>query len=99
MFMNVNICMYVVQTRLPVYCFTTKLDFPSGQISFATPASLSSAQAPFLQSIYLGEVYSRSRYIPCIFHVYVRRRHMPGIYHVYTMDHIEIPFKFSCIYV
>ena len=49
-FMNVNICMDIVQTRL--YSFTTTLHFPSGPISFATPASLqvSSAQAPLLQS-------------------------------------------------
>ncbi len=47
-FMNVNICMYIVQTRL--YSFTTTLHFPSGSISLATPASLSYAQAPHLQS-------------------------------------------------
>ena len=47
-FMNVYICMYVTQTRL--YSFTTTLHFPSGPISLATPASLSSEQAPLLQS-------------------------------------------------
>ncbi len=50
-FMTVNTCMYIVQTRL--YSFTTTLHFPSGPISLATPASLSSAQAPFLQSCLL----------------------------------------------
>ncbi len=48
----VYICMYIVQTRL--FSFTSTLHFPSGQIclSLATPASasLSSAQAPLLQS-------------------------------------------------
>ena len=44
----VNICMDIVQTRL--YSFTTTLHFPSGPISFVTPASLSSAQALLLQS-------------------------------------------------
>ena len=43
-FMNVNICMDMVQTRM--YRFTTTLHFPSRPISLATPASLSSAQAP-----------------------------------------------------
>ncbi len=47
-FMNVYIRMYILQTRL--YSFTTTLHSPSGQISLATPASLSSAQAPLLQS-------------------------------------------------
>ncbi len=40
-----------VQTRM--YSFTSTLHFPSGQISLATQASLSSAQAPFLQSCLL----------------------------------------------
>ncbi len=40
--------MYMIQTCL--YSFTTTLHFPSGQISLATPTSLSSAQAPLLQS-------------------------------------------------
>ena len=47
-FMNVNICMGTVQTRL--YSFTNTLHFPSGPISLATPASLSSAQEPLLLS-------------------------------------------------
>ncbi len=48
MFMNVNICMGIEQTRL--YSFTTKLQFPSGQISLAMLASLSlnSAQEQLL---------------------------------------------------
>ncbi len=54
-FMNVNICMYIVQTRLRQYSSTTTLHFSSGPISLATQASLSSAQpeAPFLQSCLL----------------------------------------------
>ena len=48
MCINVNICMNVVQTRL--YSFTTTLHFPSGQISLAMQASLSSVQALLLQS-------------------------------------------------
>jgi hypothetical protein len=40
--------MDIVQTRL--YSFTTTLHFPSGQISLAMQASLSSVQAPLLQS-------------------------------------------------
>ncbi len=40
--------MYIVHTRL--YSFTTTLHFPSGQISLATLASLSSVQAPLLHS-------------------------------------------------
>ena len=49
-YMDVYICMYTVQTRL--FSFTSTLHFPSGPISrsLATPASLSSAQAPLLQS-------------------------------------------------
>ncbi len=54
-FMNVNICMDVVQTRLQ--SFTTTLHFPSAQgpISLVTSASLSSksAQAQRLQSSHL----------------------------------------------
>ena len=45
-FMNVNICVYTIQTRL--YSFTTILHFPSGQISLAMPASLSSVQEQLL---------------------------------------------------
>jgi hypothetical protein len=45
---DVNKCLDTVQTRL--YSFTTTIYFPSGPISLATPASLSSAQAPLLQS-------------------------------------------------
>ena len=48
MFINVNVCMYMVQTRL--YSITTTLHFPSGLISLVTPVSLSSAQALLLQS-------------------------------------------------
>ncbi len=40
--------MYTMQAHL--YSFTTPLHFSSGPISLATPASLSSAQAPLLQS-------------------------------------------------
>ncbi len=47
-FMNVNICIDTVQTRL--YSFTTTLHFPSGPISLATPASLSSIQGSLLLS-------------------------------------------------
>ena len=39
-FINKYICMYMIQTRL--YSFTTTHHFPSGQISLAKPASLSS---------------------------------------------------------
>ncbi len=41
--------MYIVQTHM--FSFTRTLHFPSGPISrsLATPASLSSAQAPLLQ--------------------------------------------------
>ncbi len=46
-FINANVCMYMVQTRL--YSITTTLHFPSGPISLATPASLSSVQAQLLQ--------------------------------------------------
>ena len=51
MFTTVIMCMYIVQTRL--YSSAITLHFPSGQISLSTPASLSSAQAPFLQSCLL----------------------------------------------
>ncbi len=47
-FMTVNLCMNIGQTRL--YSFTTTLHFPSGPISLATPARLSSVQAQILQS-------------------------------------------------
>ncbi len=47
-FMNIYICMYQDMTHL--YSFKTTLHFPSGQISLATPASLSSLQALLLQS-------------------------------------------------
>ena len=50
MFMIVNVCMYIVQTRLRLYSSTTTLHFSSGPISLATQASISSVQAPFLQS-------------------------------------------------
>ena len=49
-FMIVNMCMYIVQTRLRLYSSTTTLHFSSGPISLATPASLSSPQATLLQS-------------------------------------------------
>ena len=52
-FMIVNMCMYIVQTRLRLYSSTTTLHFSSGLTSLATQASLSSAQAPFLQSCLL----------------------------------------------
>ena len=42
-FMNVNICMHIVQTRL--YSFTTTLHFPSGPICFATQVSLQVSSA------------------------------------------------------
>ena len=63
--MNVNKCMYIVQTRL--YSFTTTLHFPSGPIGFATLASLwvSSAQATpasFLSSVFM--------YIHCTYAVH-----------------------------
>ena len=45
---DVNICLNTVQTR--VCNFITTLHFPSGPISLATPASLSSAQEPLLLS-------------------------------------------------
>ncbi len=50
MHIDVYVCMYIVQTRLlTLFSFTSTLHFPSGPISLATPASLSSAQAPLLQ--------------------------------------------------
>ena len=52
-FMIVNMCMYIVQTRLRLYSSTATLNFSSDPISLATQASLSSAQAPFLQSCLL----------------------------------------------
>ncbi len=48
MFINVNICMDTVQTRL--YSISTTLHFPSGPIILATPTSLSSAQEPLCLS-------------------------------------------------
>ena len=48
--MNIYSCMYILQTRLYSDSFTTTLHFPSGPISTSTHASLSSAQAPLLQS-------------------------------------------------
>ncbi len=63
-FMLVNMCMYIVQTqtRLRLYSSTTTLHFSSGptRISLATQASLSSAQAPFLQSCLLPSLSSVS---------------------------------------
>ena len=59
-FMIVNMCMYTVQTRLRLYSSTTTLHFSSGPISLATQASLSSAQAPFLQSCLLPGLSSVS---------------------------------------
>ena len=59
-FMIVNMCMYIVQTRLRLYSSTTTLHFSSGPISLATQASLSSAQAPFLQSCLLPSLSSVS---------------------------------------
>ena len=47
-FMNVKICMDTVQARL--YSFSTTLHFPSGPISLATLASLSSVQEQLLLS-------------------------------------------------
>ncbi len=57
-FMIVNMCMYIIQTRLRLYSSTTTLHFSSGPISLATQASLSSAQAPFLQSCLLPSLSS-----------------------------------------
>jgi hypothetical protein len=57
MCINVNICMDIVKTHL--YSFTNTLHFPSGQISLATLASLSSAQAPLLQSSLLPVISLR----------------------------------------
>ena len=50
MFMNVNICMDTLQTRL--YKITTTLHFPSCRpaLRLATPASLSSMQEALLLS-------------------------------------------------
>ncbi len=59
-FMIVNMCMYIVQTRLRLYSSTTTLHFSSGPISLATQASLSSVQAPFLQSCLLPSLSSVS---------------------------------------
>ncbi len=53
-FTNKYICMYMAQTCL--YSFTTTLHFPSGLISLEKPASLSSAQAPLLQSSLLSVI-------------------------------------------
>ena len=47
-FMNVNLCMDIIQTRL--YKFTTTLHFPSCPIRLVTPASLSSTQEQLLLS-------------------------------------------------
>ena len=58
--MIVNMCMYIVQTRLRLYSSTTTLYFSSGPISLETQASLSSAQAPFLQSCLLPSLSSVS---------------------------------------
>ncbi len=66
-FMNVNICMDIVQTRQ--YSFTTTLHFPSGLIGFALPASLqvSSVQAQLLQSslLLVISLHVHKLYIHC----------------------------------
>jgi hypothetical protein len=59
-FMIVKTCMYIVQTRLRLYSFTTTLHFSSGPISLATQANISSVQAPFLQSCLLPSLSSVS---------------------------------------
>ncbi len=57
---DVNICLDTVQTRL--CSFTTTLHFPSGPISLATPASLSSEQEQLLlSSLLLAPVFSTDR--------------------------------------
>ena len=90
-FMNVNICMGTVQTRL--YSFTNTLHFPSGPIRLATPASLSSAQEPLLlsregagfsaNSILLGQLVKTCMYIvyTCTYGVYTCTYIVHG-YHV-----------------
>jgi hypothetical protein len=51
MYINVNICLDTVQTRLYMFTTTVTLHFPSSPISLATPAaSLSSAQEQLLLS-------------------------------------------------
>ena len=45
--MNIYSCMYILQTRLYRDSFTTTLHFPSGPISLATLASLSSQSGQF----------------------------------------------------
>ncbi len=72
-FMTISICMYIVQTRL--YRFTTTLHFPSGPISLATPASLSSAQlrsfrAASSLSSAIQYVLGLIWYIPCTYIAY-----------------------------
>ncbi len=47
-YIDVYLCLDTVQTRLCI--FTNTLHFPSGPISLATPASLSSALEPLLRS-------------------------------------------------
>ena len=54
-FIIVYICIYIVQARL-YYCFKTTLHFSSGQISLATPVSLSSPEAMLLQSSLLPHI-------------------------------------------
>ena len=71
--------MYILQTLWLLYSdsFTTTLHFPSGPISLATLASLSSArQAPLLQS----------RLLPVMYHVHTLLIHRHTLYiHVYTL--------------
>ncbi len=75
-FINVNVCMYMVQTRL--YSFTITLHFPSGPISLATPASPSSAQAQLLQSsLELACQAHHVRWIYMYIHVCTWYEHVP----------------------
>ena len=79
MVMNIYSCMYILQTLWRLYSdsFTTTLHFPSGPISLATLASLSSArQAPLLQS----------RLLPVMYHVHTLLIHGHTLYiHVHTL--------------
>ena len=100
-FMIVNMCMYIVQTRLRLYSSTTTLHFSSGPISLATQASLSSVQAPFLQSCLLPSLSSAScwnnwlnpvctMYIHCIY-TFIRCIYMHIPLYMGTTDYLRIP--------
>ena len=81
-----HICMNLVQKRM--YIFTATLHFSSGPIGRATPASLSSAQAPLLQSSLLPFIRIDSVGWTCtvscnVYTLYIRVRTM--YIHVHTL--------------